>query len=223
MRSFGIGLFLAGCAILLWVASEGFERRAAQVEALAALEAEADSLAAIETAIETVAEPPVETPADEPEPERRRPSRGSVVARIAAPSLGVDVVAHEGVDRATLKRGAGHFPSTALPGEPGNAAFAAHRDVDFRGLRKAAAGDDIYVDTGDATYVYRVADTRVVQPHEVHVLAGSSASELTLITCYPFDWAGPAPRRFVVRAELHGRFEADDRILDDVFEAIGGG
>ncbi len=222
--SLGMILFLAGALILIWVASEAFERQATQRESLAVLDAEADSLAAIEAAAEAQAESPAAlegaTPA--PQPPRSRPGRGSVVARIAAPSLGVDVVAHEGVDRATLKLGAGHFPSTALPGEPGNSAFAAHRDVDFRALRKAAPGHDIYVDTGEATFVYRVSGTSVVDPADVHVLDDRGATELTLVTCYPFDWVGPAPRRFVVRAQLRGRFEVEDRILEDALGSIGG-
>ena len=138
------------------------------------------------------------------------------------PDAKVDVVAFEGVDRKTLERGAGHFPGTALPGEPGNSSFAAHRDVEFRGLRVAKAGHDVWVDTGDATYVYRVAETRVVEKSEIEVLDSGGRSELTLITCYPFDWVGPAPKRFVVTAHLRGRFDAEDRILNDVLGSLPG-
>jgi sortase A len=41
----------------------------------------------------------------------------------------------------------------------------------------------------------------VVEPDALWVLDPSPNAALTLITCYPFDFVGPAPRRFVVHAE----------------------
>jgi sortase A len=34
------------------------------------------------------------------------------------------------------------------------------------------------------------------------VLNPTSDTSLTLVTCYPFDYVGSAPRRFIVRATL---------------------
>lgn len=204
LSSAGMYVFLFGALLLLTAMSDISRRLEAQREGRAFLAEEADALAAT----------PVEARA--PEAELRRPDRGSVVGRIVLPDVGIDVVAFEGVDRKTLDLGAGHFPRTALPGEPGNSSFAAHRDVEFRGLRAVRNGHDVWVDTAEATYVYRVAETRVVEPSEIEVLDAGGRSELTLITCYPFDWVGPAPKRFVVTAHLRGRFDAEDRILDEV-------
>jgi sortase A len=89
-------------------------------------------------------------------------------------------------------------------------------------LRAVEKGHDVWVDTGEATYVYRISETRIVEPSEVEVLDSGGRSELTLITCYPFDWVGPAPKRFVVTAHLRGRFEPHDRILDDVLGSGSG-
>ncbi len=197
-------LFLLGVLFLLTAMSDVSQRRGAQRVAKASLEQEADALA------ETRVTAPVQ------QPQLRRPEKGAIVGRIVVPEVNVDVVAFEGIDRKTLERGAGHFPGTALPGEPGNSSFAAHRDVEFRGLRAVEAGHDIWVDTGEATYVYRVAETRVVEKSEIEVLDSGGRSELTLITCYPFDWVGAAPKRFVVTAHLRGRFDAEDRILNEV-------
>jgi sortase A len=36
------------------------------------------------------------------------------------------------------------------------------------------------------------------------VLAPTPTSTLTLVTCYPFNYLGAAPQRFIVRAELTG-------------------
>lgn len=130
------------------------------------------------------------------------------MAHLRSPELELDVVALEGVDPKALRRGAGHFPGTALPGRPGNVAFAGHRDTFFRGLRDAGPGRRIEVETAEALYVYEVTETRIVAPEAVEVVAPlTGGSFLTLVTCYPFDWIGPAPQRFVVRASLAERRE----------------
>jgi sortase A len=140
--------------------------------------------------------------ADEAEAPALRP--GDPVARLTVPSLALDVMALEGVDEATLDRGAGHFPGSALPGEPGNASFAGHRDTFFRALGRVEQGTEIHLETSRGAHVYQVTETRVVGPDAVEVVASLPGSHLTLVTCYPFDWVGPAPRRFVVRAVLLG-------------------
>ncbi len=58
----------------------------------------------------------------------------------------------------------------------------------------------IRIEVPPQTYEYRVAGTRVVEPTEVSVLQSRGTEELTLLTCYPFRWIGPAPERFVVTA-----------------------
>ncbi|MEZ5332730.1 MAG: class D sortase [Thermoanaerobaculia bacterium] len=133
------------------------------------------------------------------------PAPGSPVAKLSAAELSLDVVALEGVGGDVLRRGAGHFPGTALPGSPGNAAFAAHRDTFFRGLAGAEPGQRIRVETRDKTFLYAIESTRIVSPDAVEVVGPRpGGSFLTLVTCYPFDWIGPAPQRFVVRAALLG-------------------
>ena len=126
---------------------------------------------------------------------------GDIVGRVAIPRVGVSAMVREGDDAMTLRRAVGHIPGTALPGAKGNAALAGHRDTFFRGLRNIRNGDEIVVSTpgGDAHYV--VKSTRIVDPSEVSVLAPTQGSVLTLVTCYPFNYLGAAPRRFIVHAE----------------------
>jgi sortase A len=45
-----------------------------------------------------------------------------------------------------------------------------------------------------------VQSTAIVAPTDMQVLQSSGGEELTLITCYPFFYIGPAPDRFIVRA-----------------------
>lgn len=130
-----------------------------------------------------------------------RPRAGQgLIGRIQIPRLGVSAIVREGVDDRTLRRAVGHVPDTARPGDAGNVAFAAHRDTFFRPLKRIRVGDRIRVSTPERDFDYVVSETRVVAPDDVSVLASTSESALTLITCYPFDMTGSAPDRFIVRA-----------------------
>lgn len=126
----------------------------------------------------------------------------ALIGRIELPRLSLSALAREGVDDRTLDIAVGHVPGTALPGDSGNAAFAAHRDTFFRPLRGVHAGDVVSVATPRGSYRYRVTSTRIVNPDDVSVLDPTSAPTLTLVTCYPFSYIGSAPYRFVVRGEL---------------------
>jgi sortase A len=130
------------------------------------------------------------------------PQTGSTIGRLEVPRLGVTVIAREGADARTLRRAVGHIPSTALPGEKGNAAFAGHRDTFFRKLKDVRAGDEIVVTTAAGRHQYVVSDTRIVFPTDVSVLDPTPQPTLTLVTCYPFNYIGAAPKRFIVRARL---------------------
>jgi sortase A len=127
-------------------------------------------------------------------------ARGAALATLSLPRIGLSAVVLQGSDARTLRRGPGHLESSALPGETGNDVIAGHRDLYFRPLRNVAVGDDVFLDSPDGRVHYRVAWTRVVNPHDVSVLAPSDGDVLTLITCYPFWVVGNAPDRFVVRA-----------------------
>ena len=125
----------------------------------------------------------------------------SLIGRIEIPRLGISAMIKEGVDRRTLNLAVGHIPSTALPGQIGNVGVAAHRDHLFRNLKDVKQDDEITLTTLDNTYVYRVVSIRVVNPGEISVLAASGNEKtLTLVTCYPFYFVGPAASRFIVRA-----------------------
>ena len=138
-------------------------------------------------------------------PLRALPAPGSVVGELSIPRLGLSAIAREGTDGATLRVAIGHIPGTALPPDLGNAAFAAHRDTFFRGLGRLHANDVLRLKSPEGTFLYRVAWTRVVGPEATWVLDPQAEGSLTLVTCYPFNYVGPAPKRFVVRASLAQR------------------
>lgn len=125
---------------------------------------------------------------------------GSSLGRIEISQIGLRAMILEGASDATLQRAVGHIQSTPLPGQGGNVALAGHRDTFFRGLRKIQLGDEVTLTTLNGAYRYRVESTRVVEPEETEVLDAVADEILTLVTCYPFNFVGSAPQRFIVRA-----------------------
>jgi sortase A len=125
-----------------------------------------------------------------------------LIGSIEIARLGLAVIVMEGDDTETLRRAAGHIPTTALPGHLGNVGIAAHRDTLFRPLRHVRRNDVVIFKTPAGEYRYRVVSTKIVKPTDVWVLTPDKENEiLTLITCYPFYFVGSAPGRFIVRAE----------------------
>lgn len=134
------------------------------------------------------------------EEDRPKPAPFGGIARISIPRVHVRAIVEEGIDSRTLRRAVGHIPGTALPGQPGNVGLAAHRDTLFRGLRDIRKDDQITLETAKDDLEYVVDSIRIVTPKDVSVLKASTAEELTLVTCYPFNYVGSAPQRFIVRA-----------------------
>ena len=181
LRRFGERLLWAVTAVSIAVVLGSLAfGRVGEARALARLEAAGESLAG---------------PAD-----GARPEDGAVLGSLEVPRLELRAAVFEGTAESSLLRGAGHVRGTAFPGESGNVALAAHRDLHFRALRHVRPGDLVRLTSTAGRRVYAVEGTRVVLPSETSVLADDGSDRLTLITCYPFGWIGNAPRRFVVTA-----------------------
>jgi sortase A len=129
------------------------------------------------------------------------PDAGKPLGEIELTRVGVTAMILEGTDDRTLRRAVGHVPGTPLPGQPGNVAIAGHRDTFFRALRNVRQNDEITLMTLQGSYRYRVDSISVVGPEATQVLDNTGGDFLTLVTCFPFYYVGPAPRRFIVRAQ----------------------
>ena len=133
---------------------------------------------------------------------------GTPLGRIRIPIAEMDWVVFAGSDDATLEKGPGHVPGTAMPNQdygPNNCVITAHRDSHFRRLGWLRKGHVVELETATGTMRYRVVSREIVTPKTVRVLAASSKPRLTLITCYPFDFIGSAPKRLIVVAEPIGK------------------
>ena len=126
---------------------------------------------------------------------------GSLIGSLDIPRLRLSAMIAEGDDDATLNVAIGHLSDTPLPCHEGNSALAGqHRDTFFRPLQHIRVGDELRVSTVRGDFLYQVRETMV----GVRMTCGFSIDGptlLTLITCYPFNYVGKAPRRFIVRAE----------------------
>ena len=92
-----------------------------------------------------------------------------------------------------------------MPGAPGNSVIAGHRDTHFRVLKDVLIGDEIRIDRANDALIYLIVDVRIVSPKDTQVLRAQTGQTITLITCYPFYFLGPAPMRYVVHARLTSR------------------
>ncbi len=170
-----IGILILGYCVTVFLEARYFEAKAAR-----------DFTAALEHKTAAPAAPP---------------ANGSVIGQLQVPRLELSVMVVEGVSDGDLKLAAGHIPGTALPGQPGNVGIAAHRDTFFRPLRNIRRNDAILLSTLQGAYSYRVVSTAVVRPEDTQVLNPIGHDRLTLVTCYPFNYVGSAPKRFIVWAD----------------------
>ena len=118
------------------------------------------------------------------------------------PSLRLQVPVLEGTDDLTLDRGVGHIRGTASLDQTGNIGLAGHRDGFFRGLKDIHEGDAIYLHSQTDTSHYLVDEIQIVSPDDVSVLQARAKPSLTLVTCYPFYFVGPAPLRYIIHATV---------------------
>jgi len=126
----------------------------------------------------------------------------TTLTRLTIPSIKLDAVVVEGVNRRDLLMGPGHLPDTPEPGQSGNAVISAHRDTFFRHIHELKPGDFILVQRAGRQFRYQVTGKKILQPNDVWVTKATPDAELTLITCYPTYYIGPAPERLAIFSRL---------------------
>lgn len=131
---------------------------------------------------------------------------GAPVARLRIPRLGLDEIVVEGVGDEELNVGPGHLPGSPLPGERGNSVISAHRDRHFHTLGRLVPGDTIVTDIGPKRTTWVVVARRVVEA-DAPALFNTKQPTLTLTTCWPIRYFGPAPERLIVTARPIGSRE----------------
>lgn len=131
---------------------------------------------------------------------RETPVDGAPVARIVIPRIDLDEIVLEGVDGDELNAEPGHLSGSAYPGEPGNAVISAHRDRHFNHLDAVEVGDTIVTESGTHHDSWVVVSKRVVGKND-RALFSTPDATLTLTTCWPIRYVGPAPDRLILTAK----------------------
>lgn len=144
---------------------------------------------------------PAPAPTPKPKPQ--------VIGLMVFESLGGRKVALlDGSNDEALSRGAAHHPRTVAPGASGNCVIFGHRNTVFRGFDKLKVGHTIRVEVpgeeagSKIVYKYKIVSMAVVEPNDPKVFQSYGGKVMTLVTCYPFHYVGPAPQRYMVVAEL---------------------
>src|SRR5437764_11155169 len=135
-------------------------------------------------------------------PGQPRLAAHDLLTRVSIPKISLDAIVIEGVSRKQLSVGPGHMKDTAFPGAAGNAVITGHRDTFFRHIYELQKGDEILVRRNGEVFKYQVTGKKIVDPEDVSVLKQTADAQLTLITCYPTYYIGPAPKRLVVFSKL---------------------
>lgn len=216
MITFGVvlGLFVAWQLIWTDVVADG-----EQSSTVSALEEEFELLGPV---ISPPAEPSIAPPAE----------IGDAFAIVRIPRFGegYERPLYEGVDRATLQKGIGHYPTTALPGEVGNFSMAGHRTTygkPFSRIAELTDGDRVIVETRESYFVYEVYDSLVVRPTQTEVILpvpsklGKQPTEalLTMTSCHP---QFSSRERYITHARLVETFARADGLPADRLDVDGG-
>lgn len=130
-----------------------------------------------------------------------RPAEGDAVGTLFIPALDQTLPIVEGTGDDELKEGVGHYAQSVLPGEPDNCVLSAHRDTYFSGLEALVIGDQLIVQTLAGTFMYEITGVRIVDKDDRTVIVPTDHAVLTLTTCYPFNYVGSAPERYIISAD----------------------
>lgn len=130
------------------------------------------------------------------------PAKGDNIGSVTIPAINTTLPIFQGTDEKELKKGVGHYSQSVLPGEEDNSVLSGHRETTFRELGKLKIGDLVIVKTSAGTFTYKVSGTRIVHADDRTVIVPTDHAVLTMTTCYPFNFIGKAPDRFIVSSDL---------------------
>jgi sortase A len=130
------------------------------------------------------------------------PMEGDNIGSLTIPTLDSTMPIYQGTAEKELKKGIGHFSQSVLPGEKNNCVISGHRETAFRRIGELKIGDALIVKTSAGTFTYEVKGTRIVHKDDKTVIVPTDDAVLTMTTCYPFNFIGSAPDRYIISADL---------------------
>jgi sortase A len=131
-----------------------------------------------------------------------RPKYGENIGELIIPKLEAKLPIFHGTDEDELEKGVGHFAGSVLPGEEDNSVLSGHRDTVFRKMGEVEKGDLLFVNTSAGEFTYKVKRVRIVDKNDRTVIVPKPRATLTVSTCYPFNFIGASPERYILVADL---------------------
>ena len=131
-----------------------------------------------------------------------KPEVGEEIGSLKIPKLNATLPIYHGTDEDELEKGVGHYAGSVLPGEKDNSVLSGHRDTVFRDLGQVGENDLLVVKTSAGEFTYKVKRVRIVDEDDRTVIVPKPRATLTVSTCYPFNFIGSAPERYILEAVL---------------------
>ncbi|GMR68089.1 class D sortase [Bacillus sp. MN7755] len=129
---------------------------------------------------------------------------GEQIAYMVIPKIKQKYQVYWGADAKTLKKGVGMFVSdiTTTPSGNGHTVLSGHRDTVFTKLGDLQQNDYILVEYDKRVYIYQIRKHWITYANDRTVIVAKDKPTLTLTTCYPFNYIGDAPERYIIEASL---------------------
>lgn len=126
--------------------------------------------------------------------------KNEIIGILQVPKIKEKLPIVEGTDEDDLKKGVGHYTGTALPTEGEQIVLSGHRDTVFKEFKKLEIGDEFIVKLPYGNFTYEIRETEIVSADDLNVIRPRGEEVLTVTTCYPFNFVGNAPERFIFYA-----------------------
>lgn len=196
-----------------WATESSSGREALESDDIVALEPEAEEGPPVEAEANEPEE--LDEPADLPEPAFDAPAsdeprmyeeydKGDDIGWLLIPAVDMKYPIYWGTDDETLKQGVGYHEGdfTVPPDGMQHTVLSGHRDTVFRELGELEDGDSMYIQFEGVQYEYEIDKTWITDAEDRTVIVDKDEPVLTLTTCYPFTFIGPAPDRYIIEAPL---------------------
>lgn len=132
----------------------------------------------------------------------KQPMTGEKIGILSIPALDQNWPIIEGTEEEELEKGVGHFSQSVLPGVLDNCVLSGHRNTVFSEIGKLRLEDKLIVETSAGIFTYKISNIRIVDKDDRTVIVPTNHAVLTITTCYPFNYVGSAPKRYILVADL---------------------
>ena len=127
----------------------------------------------------------------------------SPIGKLSIHKITLEHIVLDGAGDSELSYGLGKVDGSASLHEKNqNIIIAGHRDSFFKELRYIKKNDQIVLEHIEGKTIYKVDDIAIVSPLESNYITDKKRNTLILITCFPFNFIGDAPKRFIVECSL---------------------